>query len=285
MSGTERERVVVFGGLDVDFQGADRRYAELKRLYDTGHITSEGFCTLVLKESMGRDAQGRWWVKSCETGEWHYHEGSTWKKGNPPDYQPVGSGSQQEWTQGPPGVRTKPRKAEPERQVRWNREGVLGAVAAVFAGVAWVAEGILVITASGDPVDAMFIAALIGTLGGLVGLHARQALSYGRLGLAGLSLSFAGIALWILGFVSRPDWLPPLAVLSMLVVGFVLLGVATLRARALPRWCAVALLASPVFFYLPFEGNGIVLGLVWLAVGWALWPQRHAPAGQPGGVG
>ena len=276
---------MAFGGLDVDFQGADRRYAELKRLYDTGDITSEEFCTLLLKESMGRDAQGRWWVKSRETGEWHYHDGSTWTKGNPPDYQPVASGSQQECTQGPPMVRTKPRQADPERQGWWNREEVLGAVAAVFAGVAWVAEGILVITASGDPVGAMFIVALIGTLGGLVGLHARQALSYGRLGLAGLSLSFAGIALWILGFVSRPDWLPPLAVLSILVVGFVLLGVATLRARALPRWCAVALLASPVFFYSNFEGNGIVLGFVWLAVGWALWPQRHASAGQPGGAG
>src|SRR5215217_6779527 len=104
-----------FGGLEVDFQRADRRYAELKQLCNAGDITSEEFNALLLEESMGRDAQGRWWVKSRETGEWHYYDGSTWKKGNPQDHRPVMPGSQQEDdTQAGPVVGTKPRQTEPE---------------------------------------------------------------------------------------------------------------------------------------------------------------------------
>jgi len=36
---------------------------------------------------MVQDDQGRWWAKSRETGEWNYHNGSSWVRGTPPNYQ------------------------------------------------------------------------------------------------------------------------------------------------------------------------------------------------------
>ena len=68
-------------------------------------------------------------------------------------------------------------------------------------------------------------------------------------------------------------WLVPVASLAVMI-GFVLYGVATLRARVLPRWCGVALIvafpaaiASGTYAY-------FWLGLVWLALGYLLWRKR-----------
>jgi hypothetical protein len=83
-----------------------------------------------------------------------------------------------------------------------------------------------------------------------------------------------------------------------LVVGYPLYGVATLHARVLPRWCGVAFIAAIpagialsvlwivlawVASYEPFLSfSGVstfmVLGLAWLALGYALWARREAPA-------
>jgi len=61
---------------EVDFQGADRRYAELTRLRDAGSISDEEFDTL-RQRLMVRDDQGRWWAKLGESGEWHYRDDKT----------------------------------------------------------------------------------------------------------------------------------------------------------------------------------------------------------------
>ncbi len=34
-----------------------------------------------------QDEEGRWWVKSPDTGEWHYQDGSAWVEGTPLSYQ------------------------------------------------------------------------------------------------------------------------------------------------------------------------------------------------------
>jgi hypothetical protein len=69
------------------------------------------------------------------------------------------------------------------------------------------------------------------------------------------------------------DALFPLGVLAALV-GLVLLGAATLRARMLPRWCGVLLIAvlplSAVFDVVTDGAGGIVLRIVWALVGYAL---------------
>jgi hypothetical protein len=69
-----------------------------------------------------------------------------------------------------------------------------------------------------------------------------------------------------------------------LLVGLVLYGAATLQARVLPRWCGI--------LFIVFVPVGILLGalqpiwggLVWLALGFALWSQRGVTAEEPSRV-
>src|SRR3712207_9383231 len=68
-----------------------------------------------------------------------------------------------------------------------------------------------------------------------------------------------------------------------LFAGFPLLGVATFRARVLPRWCGVLLVAFPAAFVLMFtlvDYSGAaraLLGPYWLALGYALWSHQGEP--------
>ncbi len=71
---------------EVDFQEADRRYAELTRQRDAGSITDEEF-DAQRQQLMVRDDEGRWWAKLGESGDWHYRDGGTWVRGTPPGYQ------------------------------------------------------------------------------------------------------------------------------------------------------------------------------------------------------
>jgi len=191
----------------------------------------------------------------------------------------------------------------PERRDRWKWKEVLGAVAVAFAGVAWIVSSVLRITLPTDDYGAtIFVIALIGTLVGLVGLHPRQAPSYGWLGLAGFLAAFVGTALALVGGVGGAledltFWFGTIKVLFSIgfygmLVGLALLGVATLRARVLPRWCRVALiLTGPVVIFvlsvMPPYGltgrlysGGMVLGLIWLALGYVLWSRGGVSAGQ-----
>ena len=182
--------------------------------------------------------------------------------------------------------------------VRW---GVLGTL---LAGISWIASVIVdsVMVRQG-PVLAMYTLAWAGTLGGLVGLHGRQAPRYGWLGTTGFFAAFTGAALALAGsvltFLSRSSILEQefldqalgLGLFSTLVglvlssAGFVILGVATLRARVMPRWCGVVLiLGLPVLWALGGYGGGIVLGIVWLALGYALWSGRSEVVQQNTGV-
>jgi hypothetical protein len=163
-----------------------------------------------------------------------------------------------------------------------------------------------------SPLDEVtYIVALAGTLLGLTGLHTRQARSYGRLGVAGFLVAFMGNVLVLLGLVlslsargevferELLDQVLGLGLLGMflgfvlLSVGFVVLGTATLLAGVLPRWCGVALilggvalilsgvaliLALPVWVVLGNYGWRIVLGAVWLALGYVLWSGRGEAA-------
>lgn len=137
--------------------------------------------------------------------------------------------------------------------IRW------GGLAALLAGAAWALASLIGIIAWGtlgegvaivltDPEEAFgtpsfYLAkavsavALIGTLGGLVGLHTRQETSYGWLGLAGFFLAFVGTALVMVGTAtaigSGRQVITTMSALGLLgmFIGLVLLGVATLRAK------------------------------------------------------
>jgi hypothetical protein len=175
----------------------------------------------------------------------------------------------------------------------------LGAMGAILAGVAWIASSLLAAAlASGrSPQDlgfasldeGLYVVAVAGTMGGIVGLHVRQAPSYGRLGTAGFLATFTGTALLLVGLVlsfamgsvferTLLDYMLGLGLWAALL-GFMALGAATLRLGVLPRWCGVLLvICTPLAIALGDYGGGTVLGLLWLAVAYALLSQHDVSA-------
>ena len=172
--------------------------------------------------------------------------------------------------------------------IRWGE--LLGAV---LGGLAWLAS-VLVDSASGQqqPLFLVYSIAWLGTLGGLVGLYARQASNYLLLGMSSFFAAFLGATLALAGtllnLLSRGDLLQQgfyeqtlglglfitLIGVAVFGVGFTLLGVGSLLGRTIPLWVGVAMIVAPLLAWL-WEGYGaIVLGVVWLAVGYALWLAR-----------
>ena len=95
-----------------DFEEADRRYAELKRLHEAGDITDEEFDEQ-LERTMVQDERGRWWSKGRKTGEWHYHDGRTWVRGTPAGYAPA------------PGVVRSTKRSWPTAPALWKDVALL----------------------------------------------------------------------------------------------------------------------------------------------------------------
>jgi hypothetical protein len=173
--------------------------------------------------------------------------------------------------------------------IRW------GGLAAIGGGVLFIVYSLLeAATGRGDvpgPLDLLAIVAYALLVVGLVGFHALQQRSYGRIGRAGLYTTIAAFVLWeilllagLLGGGAGLVWLVPIGVLGALV-GEVLYGAATLQARVLPRWCGILfILLMPVTIFLGSVLTGVYstiwAGLVWLALGYALWSQSGAAAQQ-----
>ena len=141
---------------------------------------------------------------------------------------------------------------------------------------------------------------------GWPGLYLRQAEKAGRLGLLGFVLSF--VALLVLGigfgtidtFVSQmlaaEGSMPALLGFELfggllLVVGPLLFGMATLRARVFPRWVAIILIVGSVatlVTVLLHDWNEISAAILFLAIacfGSVLWSDRYGtdfvPSVQP----
>ncbi len=173
----------------------------------------------------------------------------------------------------------------------------------MLAGVLWIVLGLVSLaiprpvagpafqgTFSYYLVEVIFSLACIGMLGGLVGLHVIQARSLGRLGTVGFFLAFTGTALIVISTVTTlllgREVLGILFVVGMIgaLVGLGMLGIATLSARVLPQWCGALLLVSvfgfPVYFVFDVYGGGIVFGLIWLALGYALLSNRGQAVGE-----
>ena len=168
--------------------------------------------------------------------------------------------------------------------VRW------GGLAAIGAGVLAIAYGLLSLaTGKGDepgPLDILVILAQALEVVGLLGFHALQGRNYGRIGRAGLYTTIAALVLFelllvasLLGGDVGLDWLVAVGVLGLLV-GLVLYGAATLQARVLPRWCGILFIILMPVGILLGDFQPIWGGLVWLALGYALWSQRRGMAAE-----
>lgn len=172
--------------------------------------------------------------------------------------------------------------------IRWGGLAAMGAgVLAIVYGLVGFAVG------KGDepgPLDILVILAMVLEVVGLVGFHTLQGRNYGRIGRAGLYTTIGSIVLFELLFLASLlgddvslGGLVAVGVLGALV-GFVLYGAATLQARVLPRWCGILfIILVPVGSRLG-DLQPIWGGLVWLALGYALWSHRDATAEQPSRV-
>jgi len=137
--------------------------------------------------------------------------------------------------------------------------------------------------------NALDLAAFFLTAAAVVALHARQRYRSGTLGTVGAVAAFLGCVaagvnnplehcggVEILGLVL---WVPATL---LLMLGLLLLGVATARARVLPAWAGPSLVVGVAATFLAADAGGMVaLGLAWVAVGGALWlagDRRVGPA-------
>ena len=191
---------------------------------------------------------------------------------------------------------------ELERPVRW------GGLAALLAGVLLVVSELLRLYI--DLVDPNLYGSIFvfnGVLGlllsvlvqlGLVGLYARQAGATGTLGLVGFVLAFIGVNLSMgASFVdafAKPvvwPWEDPeyfertVAALAIFapgfVLGWVLFGVATHRARVYPRASAMLLIAGALILLLPLPLGGIVFAAALAWMGYVLLTGREEEVSQP----
>jgi hypothetical protein len=138
--------------------------------------------------------------------------------------------------------------------------------------------------------------ALLLVMVGAAGLvvRVRRTGRLGRLGKAGIIVAAVGAALPVIGSLIQGvlfdgDYpLMPFFVIPgvlALVVGFVLLGLAVLRARVLPRWAAVLLVVGSLAM-LGFNDRNmqalmaIPFGIAWMATGYTLWSGKGEPIQQ-----
>ena len=155
---------------------------------------------------------------------------------------------------------------------------------------------------------ALLIGSLLSVIG-LSGMYLRQATRAGVLGLVGFILLFFGFLLGGTAFSSVQitvlPWLAqvapkllegnlPVSVFLLLIVsdllqviGFILLGIATMRSRVFPRWAGILLLASGIISLLTFPNIPSPLGDIievasflagagaFLGCGYALVAEEH----------
>jgi hypothetical protein len=143
--------------------------------------------------------------------------------------------------------------------------------------------------------QALFLLGVTLLLLGLVGLYVRQSQAAGTLGLVGFLVAFAGTVLvagflWAGTFITPalatevPEFLdagPPPGLFPALItcgVGWLLFGIATLRARVYPRWTTILLIVGAVIFVVPLPLTGIVLSVSVAWLGFHLFRGGDAAA-------
>jgi hypothetical protein len=139
---------------------------------------------------------------------------------------------------------------------------------------------------------------------GLVGLYARQVEKTGWLGLVGFVLAFIGTVLVDSIFVMASTVLPLVAVQApalfdqaaapptfgvlVVVLGYILFGIATMRAGVLPRWSGLLLIIGSAMFMIseavPLNASlshlivtigDVIFGTGFVWMGFALWSEKR----------
>ncbi len=192
--------------------------------------------------------------------------------------------------------------------IRW------GGMAAVVGGVLFVVGDLLgLLTFGGELAETaatgtffvqqfLFLLGTVLILFGLFGLHASQSEATGTLGLVGFLVAFLGTALavgatWAQAFVAPriaqlepgllevPNFAFPLS-FAIFAVGWLLFGIATMRAGVYPRVAAILLIVGAVLTFVSFlfPASAVVLGIGVAWLGFALFTGGSAPAEQPSRV-
>jgi hypothetical protein len=204
----------------------------------------------------------------------------------------------------------------------------LGGVAAMVGGAASATLGVLTVLVLGvkyeipgsieraiqkggyePPVLNML---LFGALAAIAALHIVQRRHYGRWGAFASFAAFIGLVLLPVGWLVAVAWLvagpsfTPALITAVLVVGvlaasvgIVGLGIVTMSAGVLPRWCGIALIAgSPpgvgiLFLFstplvmtgiLPGEIGWALAGIPWVVAGYAIIRAEARPSARPARV-
>jgi uncharacterized membrane protein YvlD (DUF360 family) len=140
-----------------------------------------------------------------------------------------------------------------------------------------------VFESSGDYLFQVVLAAAFGlTLVAIEGLHSLQRSSsrYGRIGAAGALITFIGYALIVvvtaLALMIVEGSLQSIRLIgaAAVLLGSILLGVMTIRARVLPWWCGVLLIVAlplgDISDIVSVGSEGVVFGMVWGLLGYAM---------------
>lgn len=197
----------------------------------------------------------------------------------------------------------------------------LGGLAAIVGGIASATLGLLYVLQArgvtlgsienalqkGNYENPALMVLLFGVMAAIAALHVIQRRHYGSLGALTSLTAFVGVAMSAGGNLvgELVPAMAPVAMLLLLVgilaasVGIVGLGIVTLEARVLPRWCGAALMAgSPPAVGLEFMFLGLLgaagilpgeivwalVGVPWVLVGYALFRAGTHRALQPSRV-
>ena len=130
---------------------------------------------------------------------------------------------------------------------------------------------------------------------GLIGIYSHQLEAAGILGLAGFLVAFLGTVLsagaaWTLFFIATKvaPVVPTFAEIPwfeltflLFAVGWLLFGMATLRARVFPRAAAVLLIIGAVPIAVPLPARALVLGVALAWLGFLLYAGGATQTSQP----
>ena len=164
-----------------------------------------------------------------------------------------------------------------------------GGIAGIVAGLGYLIQAVMglikpqteIFSGTSDYVlEVVFIIALVATVFSLMGLHSFAHNRYGKVGMVGFWLAVLGSGLMTISAIvtlfagKNSLGVAFLGGALLSLIGYIILGIMTLRGKVIPLWGGLALiLGFPLSVFLSMFGGGILFGLAWLGVGYFLSRQ------------